>query len=70
MSLSPSKVRALKDATRVYTTKGLKAHLIRNAGSRVAVCGAFQPSWLGTGSQDEHDRASVMQTCKLCLERV
>jgi transposase len=56
------------DWDRMYTAR--TAHLVRRThyGSRVSACGRFPwpNEWLGTGSQDEYERAAALPLCKLC----
>lgn len=62
----------MRDCTRVYTEGGMVAHYLDGLLSpneyNAALCGRM-PSpglWLGTGSQDEHERAQDMRLCGPC----
>lgn len=62
------------DYTRVYTEGGTVAHLLDGLLSpnqpNSALCGrspAWPGLWLGTGTQDEAERALDLRTCEPCL---
>ena len=63
----------MADFTLVYTDGGASAHLLDALLSpnqpNSAVCGRspWPGLWLGTGSQDEHERALDLQVCKQCV---
>lgn len=65
----------MSDYTLVYTEGGVRAHLLDGLLSpnqpNSALCGrtpGLWPNhlWLGTGSQDEHERALDLQLCAQC----
>lgn len=58
--------------TRAYARHGTMAHLLEpgdqaSAGS-VALCGSHAP-WLGTGSQDEYEKAAALPLCGRCARK-
>ena len=62
------------ECPRVYTPRGRMAHLLRpgdqpSAGRAPALCLRYPrpgASWLGTGSQDEYDKAAALPLCGKC----
>lgn len=67
-----------REFTLVYTDGGTRSHLLDGLlspnQSNAALCGRM-PSWpnhlwLGTGSQDEYERAETMRSCSLCLRKL
>ena len=58
--------------TRVYTDGGTVVHLLDSLLSpnenNAALCGRmpWPGLWLGTGSQDEHERALDLRVCSPC----
>jgi hypothetical protein len=73
--LAARKVAAGKhraDYTRLYTRRGMVAHLSPNwRGTKAALCPVvpkWPGEWLGTGSQAEYELAAEMETCKRCYE--
>jgi hypothetical protein len=60
--------------TRVYAPRGRIAHLLRPggqpaAGRPLALCLLYprlHTSWLGTGSQEEYDKAASLPLCGKC----
>jgi hypothetical protein len=59
----------LSDYTRLYWQHGHVAHLMPGYSASVSstMCGEGPDSWmLGTGSQDEYDKAARLPTCKRC----
>jgi hypothetical protein len=65
-----------RDYTRVYTDGGATAHLLDELLSpnqpNSALCGRSPSSpglWLGTGSQDEYERAADLRLCVFCIDR-
>ena len=65
----------MTDYTKVYTFAGKVTHLLHPSDSAnsyaLALC-RFSPNWpwtwMGTGSQDEHDEADRRPTCKACTK--
>lgn len=60
---------------RVYLRTGRVAHLLNSSPQSVggALCGrspGFLESWLGTGSQTEHDLAQSLRLCRLCAQAI
>jgi hypothetical protein len=62
-----------RNYTRVYTDGGTVGHLLDellspNDGNSGALCGRspWPGLWLGTGSQEEHERAADLTTCSSC----
>lgn len=59
----------LADYRRVYLPSGRRAHLSPPFSARSGLC-AIAPEWpadwLGTGSQDEYDRAAALPLCRRC----
>jgi protein-tyrosine phosphatase len=68
----PAKPRiALADHGRLYLRRGSRAHLSPpfGGGSRYVLCAAeptWPGEWLGTGSQEEYDRAASLPICRHC----
>lgn len=67
-----------RNFTRVFLSRGRVAHLLDesrspNVGTDEALCGAWaglgQAVWLGTGTQDEHERAAELPLCLRCEGR-
>jgi hypothetical protein len=60
------------DYTRIYTRRGMVAHLSPNwRGYKGALCPvvpSWPGEWLGTGSQAEYELAAGLPTCKRCYE--
>lgn len=62
----------MSDDTRVYTDGGTVVHLLDGLLSpnenNSALCGRmpWPGLWLGTGSQEEHERALDLQLCSQC----
>jgi hypothetical protein len=63
----------MDQCTRVYTSTGAVAHLLDPAHSPSnhrdeALCGLLPDpdGWFGTGSQDEHDTAAALLSCRRC----
>lgn len=61
--MTNSKQEKIDKMHKVWTKSGVKVHLIRNEGSRVAACGAFQKAWITDGDPEAG-------LCKLCWDRV
>lgn len=65
-------MRSLDDYTRVYTDGGTVAHLLDPLLSpnspNSALCGRtpWLTLWMGTGTQDEHERAQDLKLCAPC----
>jgi protein-tyrosine phosphatase len=63
------------ECTRVYTPAGRRAHLlpVTSVLPRGSVLCRVDPpwdhGWLGTGSQEEHDRAAALPVCTSCWWR-
>jgi hypothetical protein len=66
------------NVTRVYLRSGRVAHLLDessspNVGTDEALCGIWagfgSAVWLGTGTQDEHERAAELPLCSRCEVR-
>ncbi len=61
-----------REYTRVYTDGGTVGHLLDELlspnSSSSALCGRtpWPTLWLGTGSQEEHERALDLTTCSAC----
>lgn len=61
-----------REYTRVYTEGGTVVHLLDELLSpnepNSAICGRspWPGLWLGTGSQDEHERALDLRVCTPC----
>jgi hypothetical protein len=63
----------LEDCIRSYSSRGSVAHLVLGQtilGSS-ALCGQVGPigDWLGTGDQNEYDKAAALMTCRRCRTR-
>lgn len=60
--------------TRVYTFTGKVAHLLPIGDSpnydHVVLCGREAGTWLGTGSQAEHKKATELPTCRFCAKQL
>lgn len=74
-SLSAPQKDPGEDFQRVYTPKGVVAHLLSPQGSPnigcLALCGrapAYGMAWWGTGTQQEHERVKTMRLCYYCLK--
>lgn len=62
-----------REFTLVFTTAGTRAHLLDELLSpnqnNSALCGRmpWPGLWLGTGSQDEYERAETLTLCSQCV---
>jgi hypothetical protein len=69
LAVSPRRL-PLADYVRLYAPHGKLAHLSPPWAWREVLCrpdGSRQPqAWLGTGSQDEYDRAASLPLCGRC----
>lgn len=69
--------RVLDEARRTnwhwrYLVTGKVAHALRPPIAGAAACGVdgWSTEWLGTGSQDEYERAATLPRCLRCLRRI
>lgn len=57
-----------------YTSRGRVVHAIRRSSEVIGRCGMgpgwLSSEWLGTGSQDEYDRAAELPKCKRCVDLI
>lgn len=56
-----------------YLPRGLVAHALDTASEAAAICGASAGHgdyWLGTGTQDEYERAATLPECRRCAARL
>lgn len=53
---------------RMYLRRGKVSHAVNRADGHVmSVCGLYAwPAWLGTGNQDEYEKAATLPECKRC----
>lgn len=53
--------------TRVYLPYGRTAHLLEVGSGCPVVCSHYNREFLGTGSQEEYDRAAAKRLCMSCF---
>ena len=60
--------------TRVYRKRGKYAHLVPTgslpSGYTIVMCRLGGTGWLGTGSQQEYERAASLPVCGQCMKAV
>jgi len=76
VSAVPARSPFAGQCTRVYTRRGRSAHLMAPTGTMrpqgIVLCPVrprWPDEWLGTGNQDEHDRAAALPLCVPCMWR-
>lgn len=75
MHMNNSSDQAIPEGhARVYGKTGRFAHLVplgeEPSGYVIVMCRLGGRQWLGTGSQDEYDRAASLPVCGQCLKAV